>query len=264
VDPVTTRAEGNVAYLAISGFTEQTPAAIEKAVEELKGRLGTSLKGYVVDLRNNPGGLLDAAITVSGQFLKTGKIVSVKGRDGLELEHAEAVAGDITGGKPIVVLINGGTASAAEIVTGALQDGKRATVVGTRSFGKGTVQSIVPLGKGNGALRLTTARYYTPSGRSIQAKGIDPDIVVEENIPAEIRAKLSAAAVPSEGSLSNHLKNPDGDEAAVASPAYIPEKPEDDTQLQYALGLIRGSAVVASDPSSKSLGNGRSSDPATN
>jgi carboxyl-terminal processing protease len=264
LSPVKARVEDNVAYLAISSFTEQTPAAVEKAIAGLKDQIGSSLKGYVLDLRNDPGGLLDASITVTGQFLKAGKIVSVKGRNGLELEHAEAVAGDITNGKPIVVLINGATASAAEIVTGALQDDKRATVVGTRSFGKGTVQNIIPLGKGNGALRLTTARYYTPSGRSIQAKGIDPDIVVEENVPAQIRAKLSAVTVPGEGSLSNHLKNPEGDENAAASLAYIPEKAEDDTQLQYALGLIRGTAVVAAGPSSKLPRDGQAGAPVAN
>ncbi len=264
VNPVKARGEGNVGYVAISSFTEQTPAAVETAIGELKKRIGPSLKGYVLDLRNDPGGLLDAAITVSGQFLKSGRIVSVKGRGGQEVEHAEAVAGDITDGRPIAVLINGGTASAAEIVAGALQDDKRATVIGTRSFGKGTVQSIIPLGKGNGALRLTTARYYTPSGRSIQARGIDPDIVVEENIPAEIRAKLAAVVVPGEGSLSNHLKNPGGDENSTASSVYIPEKPKEDTQLQNALSLIRRSSIIAAGPASKPTSSRQGVDPVAN
>lgn len=262
VDPVKFRAEGSVGYLAISSFTDETSIGVEKAIEELKQTIGASLKGYVVDLRNDPGGLLDAAIAVSGDFLKTGKIVNVKGRDGSELEHADAVAGDITDGKPIVVLINGGTASAAEIVAGALQDDKRATIVGTRSFGKGTVQSIIPLGKGKGALRLTTARYYTPSGRSIQAKGIDPDIAVEQKIPASLGAKLSTFSVPSEGSLSNHLKNPNGDESASASLAYVPDNPADDTQLQYALGLLGKSSVAAAVSVPKAAGNATAGAPA--
>lgn len=239
VNPVKARAEGNIGYIAISSFTERTTSGVEAAVSDLKKKIGPSLKGYVIDLRNDPGGLLDESINVSGDFLSTGRIVTVKGRGDKEVEHADATAGDIADGKPIVVLINGGTASAAEIVTGALQDDKRALVIGTRSFGKGSVQNIIPLDTG-GALRLTTARYFTPSGRSIQARGIEPDIVVEQQIPAEIKAKMASIKSTSEGALSHHLKNPEGIENTQASPAYVPTKPEDDAQLQYALGLLRG------------------------
>ncbi len=253
VNPVKSRTEGDIAYLAISSFSDKTGTALAAAIDDLQKKLGPSLKGYVLDLRNDPGGLLDEAITVSGQFIKAGKIVSVKGRGDKDVEHADAVAGDITDGKPIVVLINGGTASAAEIVAGALQDDKRATIIGTRSFGKGTVQNIIPLGKGNGALRLTTARYFTPSGRSIQAKGIEPDIVVNEKIPPDMKGKAAASEAMGEGSLSNHLKNPDGEENTHASPTYVSVKPEDDTQLQYALGLLRGNTpqIASGTPASK-------------
>ena len=151
-----------------------------KQVETLKKQIGKNIKGYIIDLRNNPGGLLDQAIAVSDDFLEKGAIVLTKGRNIEETQRANARPGDIADGKQIVVLINGGSASASEIVAGALQDHKRATVIGTRSFGKGSVQTIIPLGA-NGAIRLTTARYYTPSGRSIQAKGIEPDIVVERS-----------------------------------------------------------------------------------
>lgn len=265
VKPVKARAEGNVAYIAISNFSERTSRGVETAVADMKKKIGPSLKGYVIDLRNDPGGLLDEAISVSGEFLNSGRIVTVKGRGNKEVEHADATAGDITDGKPIVVLINGGTASAAEIVTGALQDDKRALVIGTRSFGKGSVQNIIPLDTG-GALRLTTARYYTPSGRSIQARGIEPDIVVEQQIPAAMkekmkqREKMLGAKGASEANLTNHLKNPDGIENSTTSPAlaYVPTKPEDDAQLQYALNLLRTpsaqeAALVASRAPSKPI-----------
>ena len=176
---------------AISGvttFNEQTTANLQKAIEDLKKQLGPKLKGFVVDLRNNPGGLLDQAISVSDAFLDQGAIVLTRGRNLEETQRSNARPGDITDGQKIVVLINGGSASASEIVAGALQDHHRATIIGTRSFGKGSVQTIIPLGS-NGALRLTTARYYTPSGRSIQAKGIEPEVVVEEELPDELEAK---------------------------------------------------------------------------
>jgi carboxyl-terminal processing protease len=252
VNPVKARVEGDVAYLSISSFSGRTSTALQTAIKDLKNKIGPQLKGYVLDLRNDPGGLLDEAISVSGQFITSGRIVTVKGRGDQDVEHADVTAGDITDGKPIVALINGGTASAAEIVAGALQDDKRATIVGTRSFGKGTVQTIIPIGKSNGALRLTTARYFTPSGRSIQAKGIEPDIVVNEAIPADLKGKTVASEAMGEGSLSNHLKNPDGgDENAHASPTYVSDKPETDTQLQYALGLLRGNSQLASGAASK-------------
>src|SRR6202034_3967680 len=153
---------------------------------------GDKLKGFILDLRNNPGGLLDQSIAVSNAFLDRGEIVSTRGRNAEETMRYNARPGDISHGKPLVVLINGGSASASEIVAGALQDHKRATILGTRSFGKGSVQTIIPLRSGNGALRLTTARYYTPAGRSIQAKGIDPDVQVLEDIPDDLKGKVDS------------------------------------------------------------------------
>ena len=183
------RNEGDVAYLRITQFNEQTYENLKKAIEQLKTEIpNDKLKGYVLDLRNNPGGLLDQAINVSDAFLERGEIVSTRGRNVDEGQRHVARPGDLSGGKPVVILLNGGSASASEIVAGALQDHKRATLVGTRSFGKGSVQTIIPLGS-NGALRLTTARYYTPSGRSIQAKGIDPDIQVKPDVPAELKGR---------------------------------------------------------------------------
>ena len=189
INAVKARAEGDVIYVKISTFNEQTHANLVKQVDALKKTV-KNLKGYVIDLRGNPGGLLDQAIAVSDDFLDKGAIVLTKGRGLEETQRANARPGDITDGKPVIVLINGGSASASEIVAGALQDHKRATVIGTRSFGKGSVQTIIPLGgASNGAIRLTTARYYTPSGRSIQAKGIDPDVIVEQELPPELQSK---------------------------------------------------------------------------
>ena len=193
INPVKYNAEGNdVGYIRITTFNEQTTANLQKAIEDLKKQLGPKLKGYIIDLRNNPGGLLDQAISVSDAFLDQGAIVLTTGRNLEETQRSNARPGDITDGKKIVVLINGGSASASEIVAGALQDHHRATILGTRSFGKGSVQTIIPLGS-NGALRLTTARYYTPSGRSIQAKGIEPEVVVEEELPDDLKKKADAA-----------------------------------------------------------------------
>ena len=177
INAVKARAEGDVIYVKISTFNEQTHANLVKQVDGLKKSV-KNLKGYVIDLRGNPGGLLDQAIAVSDDFLDKGAIVLTKGRGLEETQRANARPGDLADGKQVIVLINGGSASASEIVAGALQDHKRATIIGTRSFGKGSVQTIIPLGGGasNGAIRLTTARYYTPSGRSIQAKGIEPDV----------------------------------------------------------------------------------------
>ena len=204
INAVKARLEGDVIYVKISTFNEQTHSNLVQAVDGLKKTMGKNLKGYVVDLRGNPGGLLDQAIAVSDDFLEKGAIVLTKGRDLEETQRANARPGDITDGKQVIVLINGGSASASEIVAGALQDHKRATVIGTRSFGKGSVQTIIPLGA-NGAIRLTTARYYTPSGRSIQAKGIDPDVVVEQELPPELQTK-QPSRTPSEASLRGHLK----------------------------------------------------------
>jgi carboxyl-terminal processing protease len=239
INAVKARAEGDIIYVKVSTFNEQTHANLVKAVEGLKKSVGKNLKGYVIDLRGNPGGLLDQAIAVSDDMLEKGAIVLTKGRGLEETQRANARPGDITDGKPIVVLINGGSASASEIVAGALQDHKRATVIGTRSFGKGSVQTIIPLGA-NGAIRLTTARYYTPSGRSIQAKGIDPDVVVEQELPQELQSKLSNRS-PSEASLRGHLKGEmkDGKEGGGSS-SYVPKEAEKDTQLQYALKMLRG------------------------
>ena len=187
---------------------------------------GDKLKGYILDLRNNPGGLLDQSIEVVNAFLDRGEIVSTRGRNADETQRYNArPGGDLSHGKPMVVLINGGSASASEIVAGALQDHKRATLIGTRSFGKGSVQTIIPLGQ-NGALRLTTARYYTPSGRSIQAKGIEPDIQILEDVPDDLKGKDDTKG---EASLKGHLKN--GDDEKTGSQAYVPPDAKNDKQL---------------------------------
>jgi carboxyl-terminal processing protease len=239
INAVKSRLEGDVVYVKISTFNEQTHANLVKQVEALKKSLGKAPRGYVLDLRNNPGGLLDQAINVSDAFLDKGAIVLTKGRLLEETQRANARPGDITDGKPIVVLINGGSASASEIVAGALQDHKRATVIGTRSFGKGSVQTIIPLGT-NGAIRLTTARYYTPSGRSIQAKGIEPDVIVEQELPPELQTKAPPRA-PSEATLPRHLKNDGKDvKESTGSSSYVPREAEQDSQLQYALKMLRG------------------------
>src|SRR6185312_972081 len=168
-----------IGYIRIVAFSDRTEPDMRKAVADLKHRIGSGLKGYVVDLRNNGGGVLQASIDVADDFLDSGEIVSVGGRDAQRMERYDAHPGDIADGKPIVVLINGGTASASEIVAGALQDHHRATILGSLSFGKGSVQSIMPMDNGaGGALHMTTARYYTPAGRSIQVTGIVPDVVV--------------------------------------------------------------------------------------
>lgn len=179
IKPVRHRVEGNAGYIRITTFNQNTLDGVEEAVEDIQKQLGDKLTGYVIDMRNNPGGLLDQAIGVSDAFLDRGEIVSTRGRHARDTKRDNAHSGDITNGAPLVVLINGGSASASEIVAGALQDHKRAIVLGTKSFGKGSVQTVIPL-PGNGAMRLTTARYYTPSGRSIQATGIEPDIMVEQ------------------------------------------------------------------------------------
>ena len=239
-------ADDQVAYIKITTFNEQTHTNLVKAVEELKKKAGKKLKGYIIDLRNNPGGLLDQAVAVSDAFLDKGAIVLTKGRNLEELQRSQARPGDITDGKKIVVLVNGGSASASEIVAGALQDHKRATIVGTRSFGKGSVQTIIPLGS-NGAIRLTTARYYTPSGRSIQAQGIDPDIVVEQDLPPELQGK-EAAKPRGEAGLRGHLKpDAEGVKEESGSSAYVPQEPEKDKQLQYAISLLLGKVAASTD-----------------
>ena len=236
INAVKARAEGDLIYVKISTFNEQTHANLVKQVDGLKKTV-KNLRGYVIDLRGNPGGLLDQAIAVSDDFLDKGAIVLTKGRGLEETQRANARPGDITDGKPIIVLINGGSASASEIVAGALQDHKRATVIGTRSFGKGSVQTIIPLGA-NGAIRLTTARYYTPSGRSIQAKGIDPDVLVEQELPPELQSR--AARMPSESGLRGHLKGDKEGKEGSGSSSYVPKEAEKDSQLQYAFKMLRG------------------------
>jgi carboxyl-terminal processing protease len=251
INAVKARLEGDIVYVKISTFNEQTYANLVKKVDELKKALGRAPRGFILDLRNNPGGLLDQAINVSDAFLDKGAIVLTKGRVAEETQRANARSGDIADGKPVVVLINGGSASASEIVAGALQDHKRATVIGTRSFGKGSVQTIIPLGKEAGAIRLTTARYYTPSGNSIQAKGITPDIEVEQVLPPEMRTK-APQRVPSEATLPRHLKN-DGKDAkeSTGSSSYVPREADQDTQLQYALKMLRGEPLPTATDAKK-------------
>jgi carboxyl-terminal processing protease len=238
VDAVTSRREGDIAYVRIPGFNEKTGASVEKAVLDLKKQIGPELKGYVLDLRNNPGGLVSQAVRVSDDFLDAGEIVSIRGRSAENFQRYSAREGDIAEGKPIVVLINAGTASASEIVSGALKDNKRATVIGMISFGKGSVQTNIPLGVGLGALHLTTGRYYTPSGHSIQAQGIFPDIRV---------AQGDETPASKEADLRKHLINEDAparqSDGPVITPA--PGKTYDDFQLSYAKDLLHGAAAVA-------------------
>ena len=237
----------DVGYIRLTQFNEQTTEGLKKAIADINAKINKDkLKGYVLDLRNNPGGLLDQAISVSDAFLQKGEIVSTRGRNAEETQRFNARGGDLTKGKPVIILINGGSASASEIVAGALQDHKRATVVGTRSFGKGSVQTIIPLGSGNGALRLTTARYFTPSGRSIQAKGITPDIEVLQDLPDEIKAKTDTST-KGEASLRGHLKGDEGTEL-TGSQSYIPPEAKDDKALNTAYELLRGTQVNSAFP----------------
>jgi len=245
VKSVRSHSEGDdIGYIRITQFSEQTTDGLKKAINDLTSQLGADkIKGFVIDLRNNPGGLLDQAISVSDAFLDKGEIVSTRGRNAEETQRFNARPGDLTKGKPIIVLINGGSASASEIVAGALQDQKRATLVGTRSFGKGSVQTIMPLGAGNGALRLTTARYFTPSGRSIQAKGIEPDIKILQEIPGDLKARTDTEG---EASLRGHLKAEGAEE--TGSQSYVPPDEKDDRALKEAFDLLRGTITDAAYP----------------
>ena len=259
IKPVKYNTADDVGYIHITSFNEQTTADLQKAVKDLKKEIGPKLKGYIIDLRNNPGGLLDQAISVSDAFLDEGAIVLTKGRNLEETQRSNARPGDITDGHKLVVLINGGSASASEIVAGALQDHHRAIIVGTRSFGKGSVQTIIPLGS-NGALRLTTARYYTPSGRSIQAKGIEPEVVVEEELPDELKDKAAAQSTRSEADLRGHLKGDEEqgeakDEEESGSSSYVAPEKDKDTQLKYGLDLLRGIRSVDTDAKKKAEAN---------
>ena len=237
----------DIGYIRLTQFNEQTTEGLKKGIAEIQQKVPEDkLKGYVLDLRNNPGGLLDQAISVADAFLQKGEIVSTRGRNADETQRFNARPGDLIKGKPLIVLVNGGSASASEIVAGALQDHKRATILGTRSFGKGSVQTIIPLGSGNGALRLTTARYYTPSGRSIQAKGITPDIEVMQDVPDDLKNKTDTKG---EASLRGHLKGDPGKEQ-TGSQSYIPPDPKNDKALHAADDMLRG-VQVNSAPNGK-------------
>ncbi|MFN3936439.1 MAG: S41 family peptidase [Gemmobacter sp.] len=251
---VRARVEGDTVVLRVTTFNDQTypnlEAGLKRAVEEAGGM--DRVNGFVLDLRNNPGGLLTQAIRVADAFLEQGEIVSTRGRKPGEGERFNAKAGDLTGGKPMVVLINGGSASASEIVAGALQDHRRAIVVGTKSFGKGSVQSVIPL-RGDGAMRLTTSRYYTPSGRSIQALGVSPDIIVQQppRRPAEEQAETprrGRTEAELRGSLSNDSMSEDErrlleeENARAEASARLRQ---DDYQLAYAIDILRGLSAIA-------------------
>ncbi|HEX4767848.1 MAG TPA: S41 family peptidase [Lichenihabitans sp.] len=233
----------DVGYIRISQFNEQTFDGIKQAMTKFQADIpADKFKGYILDLRNNPGGLLDQSIEVSNAFIDHGEIVSTRGRNADETQRYSARPGnDLSHGKPMVVLINGGSASASEIVAGALQDHKRATIMGTRSFGKGSVQTIIPLGQ-NGALRLTTARYYTPSGRSIQAQGIEPEQVVLEDVPDDLKGKDDTKG---EASLKGHLQNGPTTAEKQGSQAYVPPDPKNDKQLIAALNLLHGTTKAS-------------------
>jgi carboxyl-terminal processing protease len=248
VRSVRSKVQGDdVGYIRLSQFNEQTTEGLKKAIVDINAKISKDkLKGYVVDLRNNPGGLLDQAISVSDAFLQKGEVVSTRGRNTEETQRFNARPGDLTDGKPVIVLINGGSASASEIVAGALQDHRRATILGTRSFGKGSVQTIIPLGSGNGALRLTTARYFTPSGRSIQAKGIVPDIEILQDVPDELKARTDTKG---EASLRGHLTGDPGKEQ-TGSQSYVPPEEKDDKALSMAYDLLRGTQQNSAFPPS--------------
>ena len=237
----------DIGYIRITQFNEQTFDGLKSAMDKFQQDIPLEkFKGYILDLRNNPGGLLDQSIEVSNSFIDKGEIVSTRGRNADETQRYSArQGGDLSHGKPLVVLINGGSASASEIVAGALQDHKRATIIGTRSFGKGSVQTIIPLGQ-NGALRLTTARYYTPSGRSIQAKGIDPEYTILEDVPDDLKGKDDTKG---EASLKGHLKN--GDDEKQGSQAYVPTDTAKDKQLIAAMNILHGIKVSSTAETAK-------------
>ncbi|HEX4080780.1 MAG TPA: S41 family peptidase [Rhizomicrobium sp.] len=237
VEAVKFHREGDVGYIRIPAFNEETNDGVTAAVKSLKQQIGPGLKGYIIDLRDDGGGVLDQAIAVSDDFLNSGEIVSTRGRTPEDTQRYDAKPGDITDGKPVIVLINRGTASASEIVAGALQDHRRAMIVGMTSFGKGSVQTIIPLNDGqDGALHLTTARYYTPSGRSIQATGIVPDVAVAEGDETLAFAKLEQ---PSEADLPHHLS---AEEQVVPAEQNVVRPPPGsktgDFQLSYAVQLM--------------------------
>ena len=241
--PITTvrsRVEEDLGYIRISSFSQTTETGLKKAMKKLTKELGKNFSGLIIDLRNNPGGLLNQAIAVSDAFLNRGEIVSTRTREKNDHKRFHAKKGDLANGRPIVLLINGGSASASEIVAGALQDHKRAIVLGTKSFGKGSVQTIIPLEK-NGAMRLTTALYYTPSGKSIQKVGIQPDIVVKETLLARPINNLTTREEDLRGAINNKgnkskLKNSSKKQSSASS--------RKDFQLQRAMDLLKGVAIL--------------------
>jgi carboxyl-terminal processing protease len=258
IQVVRSHLEGDVGYIRLTQFNEQTDSGLRKAIQTLHQQAGDKLKGFVIDLRNNPGGLLDQAVAVSDDFLDQGEVVSTRARHPDDSQRWDAKSGgDITHGLPVVVLINGGSASASEIVAGALQDHRRAILLGTRSFGKGSVQTVIPL-PGNGAMRLTTARYYTPSGRSIQGLGITPDVQVDESrtdtphFGPEREADLNHVLTNQGGTTPPAAPAPRTDLPPIAKdiphvppenfPAFDASKPDTDFQLQEGLVLVHGMA----------------------
>jgi carboxyl-terminal processing protease len=248
IQSVRSEAKDDVGYIRITKFNEQTFSGLQRAITELRDQIGPEIKGLVIDMRNNPGGLLDQAISVSDAFLDKGEIVSTRPRDTENTERYNARPGDLADGLPMIVLINDGSASASEIVAGALQDHRRAVIMGTRSFGKGSVQTILPM-PGNVALRLTTARYYTPSGKSIQEVGIVPDIIVPQ---ARVES-IEAAQRRSEADLNGALRNEDETISNAESDANdrrnaAEEIALEDYQLSRALDMIRGIALFAPRP----------------
>ena len=249
VSPVRARAEGKVGYIRVSSFSRQTEPNLVKAVKQLRDEIGTDIDGFILDLRNNPGGLLDQAISVSDAFLEKGEIVSTRGREKEKAQRYNAESGDIADGLPLVVLINGGSASASEIVAGALHDHNRAILIGERTFGKGSVQTIQRI-PGHGAIRLTIARYYTPSGISIQAKGIEPDIIVP---PAKIEA-IDTSGRRREADLDGALDR--SEEKSEKAPPLTREEKEakaaaQDYQLIRALDVLRGISLYRQSALSK-------------
>ncbi|WP_407965699.1 S41 family peptidase [Bartonella sp. C271] len=237
VKAVKYRVENDIGYLRLIQFSEKTFGDLQAAVKDIQSKISQDrLKGYVLDLRLNPGGLLEQAVSISGAFLNKGEIVSIRGRRKKDVTRFDARPGDLLNGKPLIVLINGGSASASEIVAGALQDHRRATILGTQSFGKGSVQTIIPLGE-NGALRLTTALYYTPAGTSIQGTGITPDIIVEQPLPEKYKGYDVTLG---ESELRGHIKGKQESEKGSGSAAFVPKDPKDDMQLNEAYKLLRG------------------------
>jgi carboxyl-terminal processing protease len=255
ITSIRSRLEGKIGYVRITSFTEQSNSGLKKAVDKFDKELGDDLLGIVLDLRNNPGGLLDQAIAVSDSFLERGEIVSTRSRNAEDTSRFSARPGDLAKGKPVVVLINGGSASASEIVAGALQDHKRAVILGTQSFGKGSVQTIMPL-PSHGAMRLTTARYFTPSGRSIQGEGVTPDILVE---PAKIET-IGRKAQRREADLKGALKNNNVKETSEGNDTKDEKSTKDDKaeeapvdyQLTRALDLISGVSLFIANAETKS------------